>query len=156
MSVNVKYKDTSIAELTESGTKTLKTAGKYCEADIVVENTKDAGGKINTAWVSMDVQDLVIGANNVSNPITVVSYFESIVGEGNVAGVFLKTAKSTFIKNEVVIMAQRFISTGSNALSSVCKRYRDGAIKDFGLTAGYDCSLLEGETYQIIYYTNKP
>ena len=40
MSVTVKYKGSAIAELTENGTKTLKTSGKYCEADIVVENTK--------------------------------------------------------------------------------------------------------------------
>ena len=44
MSVNIKYKNNSIAELADTGTKTLKTAGKYCEADIVVENTKDGGG----------------------------------------------------------------------------------------------------------------
>ncbi len=49
MSVNVKYKDTSIVEMTDTGTKTLKTAGKYCEADIVVENTKD-GGSENVEW----------------------------------------------------------------------------------------------------------
>lgn len=46
MSVNIKYKNNSIAELTDTGTKTLKTAGKYCEADIVVENTKDGGATI--------------------------------------------------------------------------------------------------------------
>lgn len=43
MSVTVKYKGNAIAELTDNGTKTLKTSGKYCEADIVVENMKDAG-----------------------------------------------------------------------------------------------------------------
>lgn len=42
MSVSIKYKNNSIAELTDTGTKTLKTAGKYCEADIIVENTKDS------------------------------------------------------------------------------------------------------------------
>lgn len=42
MSVNIKYKNNSIAELSNTGTKTLKTAGKYCEADIIVENTKDS------------------------------------------------------------------------------------------------------------------
>ena len=42
--VTVKYKDTAIAEMTESGTKTLKTAGKYCDADISVEYAKPAGG----------------------------------------------------------------------------------------------------------------
>lgn len=42
MSVNIKYKNNSIAELTDTGIKTLKTAGKYCEADIIVENTTDS------------------------------------------------------------------------------------------------------------------
>ena len=51
MSVTVKYKGSAIAELTENGTKTLKTSGKYCEADIVVENTKDAGAAITDGIV---------------------------------------------------------------------------------------------------------
>lgn len=51
MSVNIKYKNNSIAELTDTGTKTLKTAGKYCEADIVVENTKDGGTTITDGIV---------------------------------------------------------------------------------------------------------
>ena len=44
MSVNIKYNGSSIANITENVTKTLKTSGKYCEADIVVENTQDGGG----------------------------------------------------------------------------------------------------------------
>lgn len=51
MSVNIKYKNNSIAELTDTGIKTLKTAGKYCEADIVVENTKDGGTTITDGIV---------------------------------------------------------------------------------------------------------
>ena len=51
MSVTVKYKGNSIAELTENGTKTLKTSGKYCEADIVVENTKDGGTQVTDGIV---------------------------------------------------------------------------------------------------------
>lgn len=35
--VTIKYKDSSIANLADSGYKTLKTAGTYCEDDIVVE-----------------------------------------------------------------------------------------------------------------------
>ena len=42
--LTIKYKGNSIAELSESGTKTLKTAGKYCEDDITVEYAKPAGG----------------------------------------------------------------------------------------------------------------
>ena len=40
----INYKGNPIAELSESGTKTLKTAGKYCEDDITVEYAKPAGG----------------------------------------------------------------------------------------------------------------
>ena len=51
MSVNIKYKGCPIADITETATKTLKTSGKYCEADIVVENTKDSGGAITDGIV---------------------------------------------------------------------------------------------------------
>ena len=51
MSATVKYKGSTIAELTENGTKTLKTSGKYCEADIVVENTKDGGTQMTDGIV---------------------------------------------------------------------------------------------------------
>lgn len=37
MGVSVKYKGNVIAEMTESGTKILKTSGKYCEGDIAIE-----------------------------------------------------------------------------------------------------------------------
>ena len=40
----INYKGQPIVELSESGTKTLKTAGKYCEDDISVEYAKPAGG----------------------------------------------------------------------------------------------------------------
>ena len=42
--LTIKYKGQPIVELSESGTKTLKTAGKYCEDDISVEYAKPAGG----------------------------------------------------------------------------------------------------------------
>ena len=42
--LTIKYKGQPIVEMTESGTKTLKTAGKYCEGDITVEYSKPAGG----------------------------------------------------------------------------------------------------------------
>ena len=43
MSVSIKYKGTEIASASTEVTKTIKTAGKYCEADILVENTPDGG-----------------------------------------------------------------------------------------------------------------
>ena len=42
--LTIKFKGQPIVEMTESGTKTLKTAGKYCEGDIAVEYAKPAGG----------------------------------------------------------------------------------------------------------------
>ena len=47
--LTIKYKGNPIVELSESGTKTLKTAGKYCEDDISVEYAKPAGGGGNFA-----------------------------------------------------------------------------------------------------------
>lgn len=42
--VTLKYKGATIGELSESGSKTLETAGKYCEADILLEYEKPQGG----------------------------------------------------------------------------------------------------------------
>ena len=42
--LTIKFKGQPIAELAESGTKTLKTGGKDCEGDIMVEYAKPAGG----------------------------------------------------------------------------------------------------------------
>lgn len=63
MSVNIKYKNNIIAELTETAIKTLKTSGKYCEADIIVENTKDGGGGGGTSNVSFGTYTPVAGAD---------------------------------------------------------------------------------------------
>lgn len=43
--VMLTYKGTTIAELNDSGSKMLRTAGKYCEADIGVEYVKPSGGE---------------------------------------------------------------------------------------------------------------
>lgn len=42
--VTLTYKGNTIAELDDSGSKTIRTAGKFCEADIGVEYVKPAGG----------------------------------------------------------------------------------------------------------------
>ena len=62
MSVNIKYKNNSIAELSDTGTKTLKTAGKYCEGDITVEYEKPAGGGgVDTSDATATAGDIVVG-----------------------------------------------------------------------------------------------
>ena len=42
--VTISYKGNTIAEMNESGSKTLKTSGKYCEGDIGIEYVKSGGG----------------------------------------------------------------------------------------------------------------
>ena len=71
MSVTVKYKGSAIAELTENGTKTLKTSGKYCEADIVVENTKDGGTQVTDG--------IVVKARNADGEATEVDIYGEII-----------------------------------------------------------------------------
>lgn len=53
MSVEIKYKGNTIATASTEVTKTLQTAGKYCEADIIVENTPD-GGSVPSSITKID------------------------------------------------------------------------------------------------------
>ena len=69
--VEIKYKDAVIATLNETGTKTLKTAGKYCEDDITVSYTKSAvPAETNHRRYEYDNPAAVSGEGNY---ITVVS-----------------------------------------------------------------------------------
>lgn len=71
--VEIKYKGASIAALNASGTKTLKTAGKYCESDITVSYTKSA--ETNHRRYEYDNPSAVSGRGNY---ITVVSGDETL------------------------------------------------------------------------------
>lgn len=50
--VAISYAGAVIASLTDSGTKTLKTQGKYCEDDITIDYTKSGGGGVELATIS--------------------------------------------------------------------------------------------------------
>lgn len=58
--LTIKFKGQPIVEMTDTGTKTLKTAGKYCEGDITVEYAKPAGGE-HTYQVGHAVSVLEMG-----------------------------------------------------------------------------------------------
>lgn len=63
--VNITYNGSAIAVMNESGTKTLKTGGKYCQKDIVVEYTKPesgGGGATNLKMFMHNVTTKVSGA----------------------------------------------------------------------------------------------
>ena len=71
--LTIKFKGNPIVELSESGTKTLKTAGKYCEDDITVEYAKPAGG--GSGFAETIVTDVIanhIVSQNWSPSVTAV------------------------------------------------------------------------------------
>ena len=59
MSATIKYKGNTIASITTDSSKTLKTSGKYCEGDIVVENVQDGGGGSGKATIETFCTDVI-------------------------------------------------------------------------------------------------
>ena len=53
--VVVTYEGANIVELSEAGTKTLKTAGKYLTDDVVLAYSGGSGGGVETAHISADL-----------------------------------------------------------------------------------------------------
>lgn len=56
--VTIQYKGSTIAEMSESGTKTLKTSGKYCENDIYIQYEKaesPSGGTTNAKVIDFTI-----------------------------------------------------------------------------------------------------
>ena len=78
--LTIKYKGQPIVELTESGTKTLKTAGKYCEDDISVEYAKPAGGGGGSELVlsATRLPAVTICTDVIANHIVVSSWSPSV------------------------------------------------------------------------------
>ena len=73
--VSIKYKGNVIAEMSESGTKTLETSGTYCEGDIEVEYSQPAGGESSPCKVF-----------TFTSPAAVVAQFVTVVsGDPDVA-----------------------------------------------------------------------
>ena len=77
--LTVRYKGQPIVEMTESGTKTLKTGGKYCEDDISVEYAKPAGGGGGGSGFAETICTDVI-----ENHIVVSSWSPSVTAEEHI------------------------------------------------------------------------
>lgn len=60
--VEITYNNNKIVELSESGIKTLKTAGKYCEDDIVLEYVKPAASSTYIVISSIEGATLTCGS----------------------------------------------------------------------------------------------
>lgn len=95
MSVEIKYKGNTIASANTEITKTIKTSGKYCEADIIVENTPDGGitptGNINitdtnvtdvTQYATAQVVDADLVASNIKKDVNILGVVGTFEGGG--------------------------------------------------------------------------
>ena len=67
--VTLKYKGATIGELSESGSKTIETAGKYCEADISLEYVKPSGGNHELWTASGDLEFTDQHVHTITLPI---------------------------------------------------------------------------------------
>lgn len=55
--INITYKNSSIATMDASGTKTIETAGKYCEDDITIEYVRPSGGGVSVPAKAVNFRD---------------------------------------------------------------------------------------------------
>lgn len=79
MSVSIKYKGTEIASASTEVTKTIKTAGKYCEADILVKNTPDGGGGVEPPVLPDDEGYVYITLYPSENPQRINMLFNAAI-----------------------------------------------------------------------------
>ena len=79
--VTLSYKGSDILELSDSGSATLKTGGKYCEDDIAVEYVKPSGGEVwSTNVSSLQITNLVPTYLKVNVPNATVSLYDFLRG----------------------------------------------------------------------------
>ena len=101
--LTIKYKGNPIVELSESGTKTLKTAGKYCEGDISVEYAKPAGGD-HTYQVGHAVSTLEMDTGIFTSYASgLIAHYKDSAAEGS--GVTTLTSQVACNVGDLVIAA---------------------------------------------------
>ena len=109
MSVTVKYKGNAIASANTDTTKTLKTSGKYCEGDIIIENVQDGGitpsGNINIAdtnvtdvtnYATAQVVDADLVAENIKKDVNILGIVGSFEGGSGLPSVISKIDGGSF------------------------------------------------------------
>ena len=82
--VTLTYKGATIGELSESGNKTIKTAGKYCEDDILLDYVRPEGGgdidpipDLPSGYTKVNCVSIPMGGyvNTGVNPTTITSEY---------------------------------------------------------------------------------
>ena len=168
MSVNIKYKGSTIAEITDNATKTLLTAGKYCDGnvDVVVDGQ------------NLDTSDATATPANIEYGITAYADGKKLTGTlrrkeytGNIVSTVLGTnayavlAQDEFlagIRNEELLFVRVefdiqptaytiFKSWGANSAGKVIP------LEDYQIVARYNDSVTYSTQYnKVPVNTNSP
>lgn len=141
MSVSIKYKGEEIASASTEVTKTIKTAGKYCEADIVVENVQDGGGGSGTEVI---ITSAVTNAAQLAKAI-----FPSFPNGFDPNAVYAVGWKgindSTPVNNQIGGFVIITDNLGNGYAGGM--RYRGNWIPMSGFTSEFDAAVTIGDKY---------
>ena len=124
--VEINYKGNKIAEMNTAGTKTCKTAGKYCEGDITVTYS-------GSSIPSITVTTAYAAGNRVK------TYFDGLPYTN---AVFVLKKNGTLPNNQVVCVAKS-TSCQSGA------RIRSNSIDSFSFTTQYDAVINVGDVFYV-------
>ena len=163
--LEVNYKGSKIAELNTSGTKTLKTSGKYCEGDITINYVKSTGSssyiivKTNAgALITCDSQTYQLSSSETEHTfevdlgihtitITKNSVTETQQVNVDIAGAYTVELKLTRLPN--AYQEVEYITSGSGgyfqtnyALNLVGKEVELGGTISFPIINGRDSYLM--------------
>lgn len=136
----VTYAGDEIATMSDSGTKTLKTQGKYCEDDITISYTKSGGGGGGGSTVTITIQDSMGLITDVFYPTSATwSGFDLDPNTGIPKGTLVINENDMFVIAKTTsnalhtsgVTASRFIQTGSRIAPYIFLAYSgttDGTI----------------------------
>ena len=63
--ITISYKGADILEMSESGIKTLKTSGKYCEGDVILNYVRPSGGGSIKTFTKELTFDTTVRSGNI-------------------------------------------------------------------------------------------
>lgn len=183
MSVEIKYKGNTIAAADTDTTKTLQTAGKYCEADIIVEHTPNGSGgggayDITSTDNGDGTQSLaIVDASGAIVPFNAI--VEDITITANcVLGDAVRTEVEAFVlangrtiadvacavfqykgagREQNRVMSCLFFNYNGDGTWDTpveMARYRDGAVQYQPMSSSYAGIMNAGDVYQMVLALN--